>query len=50
VQTCSDGSISYGDVSPCGDLVEVFDDIVVKVTGGTKWEPFLRETTKAKHG
>jgi len=50
VQTCSDGSISYGDVSPGGDLVEVFEDIVIKVAGGTKWEPFLREKIKAKHG
>jgi hypothetical protein len=29
-------------------LVEVFEDIVVKVSGGVLWEPFLREKEKAK--
>ena len=48
VQTCNDGSISYGEVKVEADMVEVFEDIIVKVTGGTTWEPFLRETEKAK--
>ncbi|MFC1739663.1 4Fe-4S dicluster domain-containing protein [Planctomycetota bacterium] len=49
VQTCEDGSIDYKkvDVAKKEDLVEVFEDIVVKVAGGTLWEPFLRETEKA---
>jgi hypothetical protein len=25
-----------------GDLVEVFEDIVVRVSGGTTWEPLLK--------
>jgi len=48
VTTCRDGSIDYRDVKAEGDLVEVFEDIVVKVAGGTTWEPFLRETQGAK--
>ena len=46
VNTCKDGSIDYGEVSIEGDLVEVFEDIVVKVTGGITWEPFLRGSEK----
>jgi len=30
------------------DFVEVFEDIVVKVSGGVLWEPFLREEEKEK--
>jgi len=48
VQTCNDGSIDYGEVKIEADMIEVFEDIVVKVAGGTTWEPFLRETEKAK--
>ncbi|MFC1780716.1 4Fe-4S dicluster domain-containing protein [Planctomycetota bacterium] len=43
VNTCHDGSIDYKEVEVNRDLVEVFDDIVVKVSGGNTWEPFLRE-------
>lgn len=46
VRTCGDGSIDYRDVEVKGDLVEVFDGIVVKVSGGVLWEPFLREKAK----
>jgi Fe-S-cluster-containing dehydrogenase component len=46
VRTCGDGSIDYRDVEVEGDLVEVFDGIVVKVSGGVLWEPFLREKAK----
>jgi Fe-S-cluster-containing dehydrogenase component len=46
VNTCGDGSIDYKDVTIEGDLTEVFDDIVVKVSGGSTWEPFLREKAK----
>ena len=48
VQTCGDGSIDYGEVEAGEDMVEVFDDIVVKVEGGQLWEPFLKEPEKAK--
>ena len=47
VQTCDDGSIDYKEVAVKADLVDVFDDIVVKVAGGQLWEPFLREKEKA---
>jgi len=48
VQTCENGSIDYAEVKVEGDLVEVFPDIVVRVAGGTTWEPFLRPKEKAK--
>jgi Fe-S-cluster-containing dehydrogenase component len=48
VTTGKDGSIDYREVKIEGDLVEVFEDIVVRVAGGTTWEPFLRETQGAK--
>ncbi len=50
VRTCRDGSIDYRevDLSQESDLVEVFEDIVVRVAGGTTWEPFLREKEKAE--
>jgi Fe-S-cluster-containing dehydrogenase component len=48
VTTCEDGSIDYAEVAVKGDLVEVFDDIVVKVSGGGLWEPFLREKEETK--
>ena len=48
--TCADGSIDYGqvDLGKQDDLVEVFEDIVVRVAGGSLWEPFLRQEEKAK--
>jgi Fe-S-cluster-containing dehydrogenase component len=48
VRTCPDGSIGYGKVAVGGDLMEVFEDIVVRVSGGLLWEPFLRGSEKAK--
>jgi len=48
VNTCGDGSIDYKEVAVEGDLTEVFEDIVVRVSGGSTWEPFLREKEKAK--
>ena len=44
VNTCRDKSIDYRQVDLAAekDLVEVFEDIVVRVTGGILWEPFLR--------
>jgi Fe-S-cluster-containing dehydrogenase component len=49
VKTCGDDSIDYREIDPKKeqDLIEVFDDIVVKVSGGTLWEPFLRQTQEA---
>lgn len=48
VSTCEDGSIDYREVDAANqeDLTEVFEDIVVRVTGGSTWEPFLREKAK----
>jgi len=48
VTTCEDESIDYKEVVVKGDLREVFEDIVVKVSGGVLWEPFLRQEEKAK--
>lgn len=43
--TCEDGSLDYRevDLDKESDVVEVFEDIVVKVTGDSTWEPFLRD-------
>ena len=46
VTTCQDGSIDYGENTGGGDMVEVFEDIVVKVADGILWEPFLKEKSK----
>jgi Fe-S-cluster-containing hydrogenase component 2 len=48
VRTCSLNALSYEEARPGKDLVEVFDDVLVKVTGGVLWEPFLKESEKAK--
>jgi Fe-S-cluster-containing dehydrogenase component len=48
VTTCEDGSIDYREVKVGGDLVEVFEDVVVKVSGGSMWEPFVRKEEKEK--
>ena len=48
VTTCGDGSIDYGEIETAQDMVEVFEDIVVKVAGGSTWEPFLREKEETK--
>jgi Fe-S-cluster-containing dehydrogenase component len=50
VNTCEDGSIDYRevDVEKEADLVEVFEDIAVKVASGQLWEPFLREVDEEK--
>ena len=50
VATCGDGSLDYRevDVDKEDDLVEVFEGIVVRVSGGSTWEPFLRKKEKAK--
>jgi hypothetical protein len=29
------------------DMVEVFPDVVVRVAGGSRWQPFLRQKDKA---
>jgi len=48
VDTCNNGSIDYKEVVVEGDLTEVFENIVVKISGGSTWEPFLRDSEKAK--
>jgi len=49
VITCEDGGIDYREcnLDKENDLVEVFEDIVVRVAGGSTWEPFLREKDMA---
>jgi len=47
VRTCQDGSVDYREVGDEKDLVEVTEGLVVKVSGGSLWEPFLREKEKA---
>ncbi len=46
VNTCQDESLDYREVEAKGDLVEVFEDVVVKVPSGGLWEPFLRDKGK----
>jgi Fe-S-cluster-containing dehydrogenase component len=41
VATCEDGSLDYQDVH-ADDTEEVFEDIVVKVSGVGLWEPFMK--------
>ena len=49
VNTCSDGSIEYREVADDeADMTEVFEGIVVKVSGGVLWEPFLRDRQEAE--
>jgi Fe-S-cluster-containing dehydrogenase component len=50
VQTCADGGIDYRevDLDKENDLTEVFEGIVVRVSGGSLWQPFLREEEEAK--
>ena len=49
VNTSGDGSIDYREVGDDEkDMVEVSDGIVVKVSEGELWEPFLRENEKVK--
>jgi len=48
VNTCTDGSIDYRQVAADEpDMTEVFEGIVVKVAGGTTWEPFLKAEKEA---
>jgi Fe-S-cluster-containing dehydrogenase component len=44
------GAIEYADVKPSkqNNMIEVFEDIVVRVKGGQLWEPFLGDKTVAK--
>ena len=44
VNSCGDGSIDYRQAQANeNDIVDVFDEIAVKVAGGSLWEPFLGE-------
>lgn len=47
VTTCPFEALDYKEVALDKDLVEVFEDIVVKVSDGVLWEPFLKEEQKA---
>jgi Fe-S-cluster-containing hydrogenase component 2 len=48
VTSCPYSSLEYGPARAGDDLVEVLDGVLVRVTGGTVWEPFLRESEKVK--
>ena len=48
VQTCKDGSIDYKEIQPGDGLLEVAENIVVKVTDGSTWKPFLRNKQEAR--
>ena len=46
-RTCGDGGLEYGEPPAGGDLVEVFEGIVVKVADGSTWKPVLKGKEKA---
>jgi len=48
VRTCEDGSIDYKEVQPADGLVEVVENIAVRVTEGSTWKPFLRRHREAR--
>jgi Fe-S-cluster-containing dehydrogenase component len=48
VRTCEDASIDYGEVQPGDGLVEVTENIMVKVVEGSTWKPFLRDKQEAR--
>ncbi len=47
VRTCGDSSIDYREVQPGDGLVEVVENIVVRVADGSTWKPFLRSKQEA---
>jgi Fe-S-cluster-containing dehydrogenase component len=42
VQTCTDGSIDFAEVDLTEEMIEVFPDLVVRVTDGSTWQPEVR--------
>jgi Fe-S-cluster-containing dehydrogenase component len=48
VRTCEAGSIDYREVQPADDLVEVVENVMVKVAEGSTWKPFLRGKQEAR--
>jgi Fe-S-cluster-containing dehydrogenase component len=44
------GAIEYAEVEPAKqpDMIEVFEDVVVRVKGGQLWEPFLGNKERGK--
>ncbi len=50
VRTDQCGALQYTEIDPAGadDLVEVFDDIVVRVGDAITWQPLLTHEEKAK--
>lgn len=42
VQTCMDGSLDYTEITLTEDTIEVFPNIVVRVTEGSAWQPDVR--------
>jgi Fe-S-cluster-containing dehydrogenase component len=47
VRTCRDGSVEYKAVEPADDLVEVVENVVVRIVEGSVWKPFLRNKQEA---
>lgn len=43
VRTCPCDALEYKETEIGDDMVEVFPGVVAKVTGGTRWEPILRQ-------
>jgi len=48
VRTCEDGGIDYREVQPGDGMVEVVENIMVKVADGSTWKPFLRSKQEAR--
>ena len=48
VRTCEDGSVDYREIQPGDGLAEVVENIVVKITDGSTWKPFLRDKQEAR--
>jgi Fe-S-cluster-containing dehydrogenase component len=47
VRTCEPGALDYGPVDPGDGLVEVVENIMVRLTEGTTWKPLLKSTPEA---
>lgn len=49
VKTCNNGALDYRKAEPDEepDMVELFENVLVRVPGGSTWQPLLREELKA---
>jgi Fe-S-cluster-containing dehydrogenase component len=48
VRTCEDGSVDYREVQPGEGLVEIVQNIMVRVADGSTWKPFLKSEQGAR--